>query len=72
MPVEAGYYGIAGAADVKVVIEHDGTLEIRPESPFENYALRKWHEDWRERRVVLRVSYKDDNGEFTKDVVDPP
>lgn len=57
---------------MKIVVEHDGTLEIRPESPFENYALRKWLEDWQAKRVCLRVSYKNDAGEFTKDRVEPP
>lgn len=54
---------------MKIVVEGDGTLEIRPESPFENYALRKWFEDWLARRVVLRVSWKDGSGSFTKEEV---
>jgi hypothetical protein len=55
---------------VKIVIEHDGTLEIRPESPFENYALRKWYEDWIHNKVTLRVSWKEDDT-FVKAKISP-
>jgi|HubBroStandDraft_3_1064219.scaffolds.fasta_scaffold181527_2 hypothetical protein len=56
---------------MRILIEHDGTFEIRPESPLENYALRQWHQDWKDRKVILRLSYKDDDGEFINEIVQP-
>lgn len=34
-----------------------GTLIIKPESGTEAYALRKWEEDWRARKVKLTVTF---------------
>lgn len=39
-------------------ITFDGDFEIRPESVIENYALRKWLQDWRAGKVELRFSWK--------------
>jgi len=44
---------------MKVLIDKNGAMEIRPETPFENYALRKWWEDWQAHKVTLRVSWQD-------------
>jgi hypothetical protein len=43
---------------MKVVIDHDGNMEIRATSPEENYMLKRWHEDWLARRVTLKASWK--------------
>src|SRR5882672_7938694 len=51
-------------------MDADGNMEIRAQSPEENYTLRRWQEDWIARRVTLKASWKRGD-EFVHEPIDP-
>jgi hypothetical protein len=58
---------------MKTKIDRKGNLKIRPESAMENYLLKKWYQDWRERKVTLTFSWEDRNepSGYDRKTVDP-
>lgn len=52
---------------MKVLMDRDGTIEIRPESQTENYALTKWLEEYEEGKTHIRLSRWVSEHEYTRD-----
>lgn len=52
---------------MKVMMDRDGTIEIRPESQTENYALTKWLEEYADGKTHIRLSRWISEHEFSKD-----
>jgi hypothetical protein len=52
---------------MKVIMDRDGTIEIRPETQVENYALTKWLEEYEDDKVILRISRWLSDTAFSKD-----
>lgn len=58
---------------MKIEFPAEGTLQIRPESPIEDFALRHWFADFKDDKARLEVSMRNLNststGTFTHHVI---